>query len=301
MPASRRAASIRAALGLVVFGKLGIKLGRQLLEAGGGGVLKGRGRADVGEVVEVGHGGHPLGGCGDVAEAPAGDGEGLRESRHDDGALAHAFERGGADVPVAVVEEVLVNLIGEEEEVVLAAGGGDCFDLRQGEDLAAGVGGGVEQDGAGARGDGGLERVGVEVPVRLGQRHQDGLDAHGFEGGGVVAVKRLEQEHFVAGIEQGHAGGVESAGGSAGHQDFGFRIVAEAVVALLFFRDGVAQAGDAIEARIDVVAGADGGVGFGLDDCGDGSVADSLGQVDAADAVAFGGHGADFRLHGSGG
>ena len=34
---------------------------------------------------------------------------------------------------------------------------------------------------------------------------------------------------------------------------------------------------------------------------GHGGVADTLGQVDAADAVALGGHGANLRLHGGGG
>ena len=75
----------------------------------------------------------------------------------------------------------------------------------------------------------------------------------------------------------------------------------QAVVLLLLLGDGVAQARDAVKPRVDVVAGADGRVGFGLDRRGNGGVADALGQVDAADAVALRGHGANFRLHGAGG
>ena len=132
-----------------------------------------------------------------------------------------------------------------------------------GEDFAAGVGGGVEEDGAGARGDGGAQRVGVERAIWLGQRDQDGLDAQGLERGDVVAVEGLEEQDFVAGVEQGHGGGVEAAGGAGGDQDFGLGVVGEAVVALLLGGDGVAQAGDAVEAGVDVVAvvdGLDGGV-----------------------------------------
>jgi hypothetical protein len=51
-------------------------------------------------------------------------------------------------VAEAVVEEVLVDFVGDDEEVVLDGEGGDGFDLLEGEDLAAGVGGGVEDEAA---------------------------------------------------------------------------------------------------------------------------------------------------------
>ena len=70
---------MRVALGLVVGGDLRVEAGRELLEAGGGAVLEGRGRADIGQVVEVGHGAHPAGVGGDVAEPPAGDAEKVLE------------------------------------------------------------------------------------------------------------------------------------------------------------------------------------------------------------------------------
>ena len=40
---------------------------------------------------------------------------------------------------------------------------------------------------------------------------------------------------------------------------------------------------------------------LGFNRNGNGRVADALGEVDAADAVALRGHGADLRLHGAGG
>lgn len=117
----------------------------------------------------------------------------------------------------------------------------------------------------------------------------------------MVAVKGLEDEDFVAGVEQGHGGGVEAGGCAGGGEDFSLGVVGEGIVALLLGGDGLAKAGDAVEAGVDVVSVVDGLDGSFLDRRGDGGVTDSLGEVDAAGLVTEGGHGADFRLHGAGG
>src|SRR5438067_8571526 len=57
-----------------------IEVGGELVESGGDGVLKGRGRADVGEVVEVSDGRGPARVTNCVAETPASDAESLRET-----------------------------------------------------------------------------------------------------------------------------------------------------------------------------------------------------------------------------
>ncbi len=150
-------------------------------------------------------------------------------------------------------------------------------------------------------GDGGVEGVEVESPVGLGQGDENGLDAKRLEGGDMVAVKGLEDEDFVTGVEQGHGGGVEAGGCAGSGEDFGLGVVGEAVVALLLGGDGLAEAGDAVEAGVDVVSVEDGLDGGLLDGGRDGGVTDALGEVDAAGLVAEGGHGADFRLHGAGG
>ncbi len=113
----------------------------------------------------------------------------------------------------------------------------------------------------------------------------------------MIAVERLEQQNFVARVEERHGCAVESSAGPARHQDFRFGIVGQAVVTLLLLRDGFAQALDSIEAGVDVVAGADRGNRFLFYRRGDGRIAHPLGEIDAADAVALGGHGADFGLH----
>ena len=187
----------------------------------------------------------------------------LEKPRDHDRPLAHAGQRGGRDMARAVVDEVLVNLIGEEEEVVLAAGAGRRLRVPRREDFAAGVGRRVEDDGAGARGDGGAQGVEIERPSPARPAGPGPASRAAIERGDVVAVERLEEQHFVAGIEQRHGGGVQAAGGAAGDQDFALGVVVEAVVALLLCGDGVAQAGDAVQPRVDVVAGADGLDGFG--------------------------------------
>ena len=54
---------------------------------------------------------------------------------------------------VAVEEEVLVDLVGEDEEVVLEGDVGDGFALGLCEDFAGWIGWRVDDDGSGARRD----------------------------------------------------------------------------------------------------------------------------------------------------
>ncbi len=119
MPASSSAVSKRLALGLMIGGHLRVEARRQLLQARGRANLQRRGRADISQVVEVRHRRHPSRVGSGVADAPAGNRKGLAEARNHDGALAHAGQRGRANVPRAVVDEVLVNFVGEQEEIVL--------------------------------------------------------------------------------------------------------------------------------------------------------------------------------------
>jgi hypothetical protein len=112
----------------------------------------------------------------------------------------------------------------------------------------------------------------------------------------VIAVERLEEDDFVAGIEEGHAGGLEGTGGSGGDEDFALGVGGDAVVGGELGGDGLAEGRDAVEAGVDVVALVHGLGGAGEDGRGDFGIADALGEVDAAEAVAFDGHGANLGL-----
>ena len=94
---------------------------------------------------------------------------------------------------------------------------GDGFELGQGEDFAAGIGGRVQQNGARARRNGGAHGVHIEMPVGLGQRDQHGFTRSDLNVLHVVAVERLKDQHLVAGIEQRHGRGMQAGRGAGGH------------------------------------------------------------------------------------
>ena len=127
-----------------------------MLKACCGTVLQCRRRADVGEVVEIPHRAHPLCIRGYIAEAPAGHAECLAESRHDDCSFAHAVERCRRNVFRSVVDEVLVDFVGENKEVVFSRRVCYSFQLLPAKDFSAGIRGCVYKDGASAWRDGGL-------------------------------------------------------------------------------------------------------------------------------------------------
>ena len=103
---------------------------------------------------------HDLLGGNGVAETPAGDGVGLAEGGAGHGALPHAGQGVHVGVLVALVDDVLIDLVHDGVDVVLDAQVCDELQLFLGEDLAAGVGGVADQDGLGALLEGVLQDVG---------------------------------------------------------------------------------------------------------------------------------------------
>ena len=57
----------------------------------------------------------------------------------------------------------------------------------------------------------------------------------------VIFVERLEDDHFVAGVDDGHHGGHDRFGGTAADGDFALGVDRECRGALEFFRNGIAQ------------------------------------------------------------
>ncbi len=196
----------------------------------------------------------------------------------------------------SVEDKVLVDLVGDDEQVVLDGQSGDGFELGSREDLAAWVRRRVEDDAARSRGNGGSKSVDVERPTGLGELNRGCVHAQGAQRAQVIAVKGLEEDHFVARIEERHAGGLESSSRAGSDQDFRVRIGGDAVVASEPGGDGLAQRRDAVKTRVDVQAlgdGFDGTRGHWRRNFG---IAHTLSEVDAANAVALNGHGANLRL-----
>src|SRR6185437_14020165 len=259
-------------------------------------MLKRRWTADVSEVVEVSDGRYPSTACGEVAYAPAGDAECLRQARDGNGAIGHSGQRCDADVTVAVEEEVLVDLIGNDEDVVLDRDVGNDLKLSGAEDFSRWVGWGVDDDGASARVDAFAKHVEIELPVGRGERDDDRLHAEREESVDVIAVEGLKDDDFVAGIEECEASGVQSSRCAGGDQDLRVRIGGNAVMALQLCGNGSAQSCDAVEAGIYIVTATYSFDRLSRDGWRQVSVADSLCEVDATNAVALDGHGTNLGL-----
>src|SRR5581483_9020608 len=210
------------------------------------------------------------------------------------GALAHAGQGGQRRVR-AVEDQVLVDLVGDGEEIVAAAQLGHLIERVGGEHLAGRVVRRVEEDEAGACGDGGGQVVGIEVPVGRVQPDQPGNGAGHGGAGGIGVVGGLEHDDLVARLAQGQHGGGDGLGGADGDQHLVFGRVGEAVPALLVLGHGAPQLGDARAGRVLVVAGADGGHGDLTQLVGAVGVREALAEVDRA------GGGGQFRHGGEDG
>ncbi len=117
---------------------------------------------------------------------------------------------------------------------------------------------------------------------------------------GVVAIERLEQQHLVAGAENGGGRGLEGSGGAVRDEDFALRIDLDAVATGQLSSYGAAQARQTVEPRVDVKAVADRPLRALGHDGGRIRVADALRQVDATYVVASDSHGADLGLDDAG-
>ena len=144
-------------------------------------------------------------GPGPVAQPdlPAGEAEGLAGRADGDGPLPHAGEGGDRDVLDVVEGQVLVDLVGHDEQVVLLGHRGDGRELGPVEHLAGRVVGRVEEDEPGTGRDGGPQGVDVEREVGRPQRDRAAGGAGHGDAGGVAVVVRLEGDGLVAGRRAG--------------------------------------------------------------------------------------------------
>ena len=148
--------------------------------------------------------------------------------------------------PAGVVEdEVLVDLVGHHDHVVLDRQVGDHLQLVAGEHGAGRVVRGVEQDQLRRVGDrrAQLVEVGPEVGRPQGDRAATGA-AH-VEHRDVGVVVGLQHDHLVARVDEAEQRGGDGLGAAGGHHHLAVRVDGEAVVALLVARDRGPQRGDA--------------------------------------------------------
>ena len=130
--------------------------------------------------------------------------------------------------PQAVVDHVLVDLVGDRDHVVPLAQLGDGLELAEREDLARGVVGAVEDDRPRAGTERPRQPIGVEREVRRLQRHEDGLGAGDDRPRPVVLVERLEDDDLVAGVQDGEERRQHRLGRAAAHGHLALRWIRQA-------------------------------------------------------------------------
>ena len=238
---------------------------------------------------ELGRGDRP-------ADPPASHGVGLRQRVDGDGPLGHPRQGRERDVR-ALVDDVLVYVVGQGDEVVLAAEVGDQLQLVLAKDLARRVVRRVDDDRPRPRGDRRAKLIGIDRPVRLVQRDVAGDGSGQDRVGAVVLIERLEDDHLVARVEQPEHRRDHPLGRTAGHRDLRLRIDHPAGVEAGGLRcDGIAERlrapGDRVLVHVRIDRG--GGGRFQLRRTGE--VGKALGEADRPRLDRQAVHVADDRL-----
>ena len=151
---------------------------------------------------------------------------------------------------VAVVPEVLVGLVGDDDEVALDREVGDRLQLLRREDDPGRVVRGVEQQQPRAVGHGGAQRIDIGPERRWPQRHAHAGGIGQRDAHGVDVEPRLEDDDLVAGVAQGEQRRLDRLGGTGRHHDVGRGIDGQAVEALLVLGDRGAQVGQPVHGRV---------------------------------------------------
>ena len=258
--------------------------------------LQRRRRAHGEEVVDLADGVRQGRGCDRPAHPPPGHAVGLAHPVDGDGARGHFRQRGERDVDRAVVQDVLVDLVGHRDRIVPPAQLGDRLQLHAREDLARGVVGSVDDDGPRALREGALQLRGVEVPLRRPQayeaRHRAGEDRVGA----VVLVEGLEDDHLVAGIEHREKGGNHGLGRPARDRDLTLGVHGQAVEPLELPRDGLAQRPRPPSDGVLVDVGGNGAARRFFHLFGSREIGEALGEVDRPVQLRQARHLADHRF-----
>ena len=122
------------------------------------------------------------------------------------------------------VDDVLVDLVGDDIGIVLFRERRDKFQLLAREHLAAGIGGVAQDHRLGVLAERILEDGRVKMEIRRHERHIDRLCARQDGIRAVVFVERGENDDLVARIGDGHHRRHHRFRSPAGHNDLLFRI-----------------------------------------------------------------------------
>ena len=141
----------------------------------------------------------------DVAEPPAVHGVGLGHAVEGEGPLLHAGKGRDADMLAAVIDEPLVDLVGDDQKIVADGDPGQLLKDRAGKDSAGGIVGSHDDDCLGLIGDLGLDLFDVQlIVVFFFKLVLDGLCSEKIGYVQVVEPHGIRDQDLVVRIEYGH-------------------------------------------------------------------------------------------------
>ncbi len=196
----------------------------------------------------------------------------------------------------AIIDDVLVDLVGHRQRVVAPTQVGDQLQLRAAEDFARRIVRRVDYDRLGARAESGFELGAIDREVGLAQRHVTRRRAGQDHVGAVVLIERLEDDHLVTRIDHREHRRDHRLGGATGHGDVAIRIAFEPIVGARLVGDRAAEVGRTMRDRVLVIVLVDRALGRLLEFRGRGKIGKALRQVDRARGQRSTRHLADDRF-----
>jgi hypothetical protein len=136
---------------------------------------------------------------------------------------------------------VLVDLVGNGQDVVLPAELRDVLQLLAGEYFARWIVGVADDDRPGAWIEGFFQLFWIEAPVGCVQLDVPGEGPREYRVRSVVFVERLEDDHLVTRVHRRHQRGDHPLSGAAGDGDLPLRIHLQPQIPRGFSRDGLSE------------------------------------------------------------
>ncbi len=181
-----------------------------------------------------------------IADAPAGHRIRLRQAVDHDGPLPGVGGDGGRrDVPPAVVDQRLINLVAEHEVIpeFVRREIHDVDQLLAGQDRADRVPGRVEQDDVPVGDPAGLELIAPQGESSIADLGRDGrrLAAPELDRPGIGVVDGIGQQDVVVSRHERAQGGMETQRGAVGDEDLAIGVIREPLLAPQLLGDGPAE------------------------------------------------------------
>ena len=240
-----KAGTVQAARQPVAFGLQtaaeAIEIGIGLVQSVGHRALKIGRRGEDQKLMGFGDRRQQRRGGGEIADLPAGHRKSLAGRADFDDPLGHARQGHQGDVPVGVINDVLISLVAHDDNVMGHGQFGDGCQFGGAIDFRGWVLRRVKDQEFGLvakrRGEGG----GVQFPGRRPQLHRPADAAGALDNGHVAVIAGLDQDHFVARFDEAEKSRRQGFGGAGGDHHLALPIDVQIVKAFAMGGDRLTQ------------------------------------------------------------